>query len=251
MMKTFEELIIRGWEIHRELMGSPLVKECMVQPSVPILWFCDMEAYHRSGRKVVTVGLNPSLNEFPKDIDRFPKAAKLAGKKVLDTKDVAAYTAAMNAYFETKPYIKWFNSLEKALNPLDTSYYADKKMPNRAIHIDIYAPFATDPTWSHLSAKQKKYIDERSNGLYEELMALLKPDVVLVSANRAVVKEQFPIEFKPYIGDAEKGSHYLRAGKTKDGCVVIWGFNNVSGPFSIKKETLEEKIKQIRKDYRI
>lgn len=217
--------------------------------SIPILWFGDMNAYFSSGRKVVTVGLNPSLKEFPEDKDRFPKAAGLHGKKTLGPRDIEDYTAAMNAYFETEPYSKWFNHFETALNPLEASYYANKRMPNRAIHIDIYAPFATEPTWSGLSPNQKQYIDKQSNGLYEDMLALLNPDVVLVSANKAVVDEQFQVKFKPYLGDADKGSHYLRAGKTKEGCVVIWGFNNISGPFSIKRETLEEKIKQIKKDY--
>lgn len=223
----------------------------MVQQAIPILWFGDMDAYFGSRKKIVTVGLNPSLKEFPKDKDRFPKAAGLHGKRSLDPRDIEDYTAAMNAYFETEPYSKWFNHFEKALNPLDASYYANKRMPNRAIHIDIYAPFATDPTWSGLSLDQKLYIDEQSNGLYEDMQALLKPDVVLVSANKAVVDEQFQIgnNFEPYLGDADKGSHYLRAGRTKEGRVVIWGFNNISGPFSIKKETLEEKIRQIKNDY--
>lgn len=248
-MKTIEEVVHNCWEVHRLLLDCSLVKDCMVQPSIPILWFGDMVAYYRSERKVVTVGLNPSLQEFPKGKDRFPRAAALHGKKTLDSKDVEAYTAAMNDYFETEPYGKWFSHFEKVLNPLDTSYYVSRKMPNRAIHIDIYAPFATDPTWSSLSPKQKACIDEKSNGLYEDLLAMLKPDVVLVSANSTVVKEQFPISFNAYLGDADKGSHYLRAGKTKDGCVVIWGFNNISGPFSIKREILEEKIRQIKKDY--
>lgn len=155
----------------------------------------------------------------------------------------------MNAYFEVKPYDTWFNHFEKALNPLDASYYAKNKMPNRAVHIDIYSPSATDPTWSGLCKEQRQYIDERSNGLYEDMIAILKPDVVLVSANSTVVNEQFPIVFKAYLGEADKGSHYLRAGKTKEGTLVIWGFNNISGPFSIKEETLKEKIKQIIEDF--
>ncbi len=250
-MKTIEDIIKRGWNIHRDLMESPEKKAFLVRGSIPILWFGDMEAYKKSERKIVTVGLNPSLKEFPEDLDRFPLAAGLHNKATLSSKDVEAYTNAMNAYFETKPYTKWFNHFEKVLNPLEASYYAKPQMPNRAIHIDIYTPIATDPTWSGLSPEQKRYIDEQSNGLYEGLMKVLKPEVVLVSANSAVVKEQFPIAFKAYLGDADKGSHYLRVGKTKSGCVVIWGFNNISGPFSIKKETLEEKLMQIKKDYTI
>ena len=249
MKKTLEDIIQNCWRIHREMLEDPRRKTCIVQDSIPILWFGDMEAYCHSKRKIVTVGLNPSLQEFPKDKDRFPKTSGLRGKKTLGAKDVEIYVAAMNAYFETEPYSKWFNHFEKALKPLDASYYAATKTPNRAIHIDIYTPSATDPTWSGLSLEQKRYIDEQSNGLYEGLMEVLKPEVVLVSANSAVVKEQFPIAFKAYLGDADKGSHYLRVGKTKSGCVVIWGFNNISGPFSIKKETLEDKIMHIKKDY--
>ena len=248
-MKTIEDIIKRGWNIHRDLMESPEKKAFLVRGSIPILWFGDMEAYKKSERKIVTVGLNPSLKEFPKDKDRFPQAIGLPRKNALDSNDIETYTSAMNAYFETEPYSKWFDHFEKALNPLGASYYANKKTECRAIHIDIYTPVATDPTWSGLSPEQKWSIDEQSNGLYEDLMEVLKPDVVLVSANSAVVNEQFPIAFKAYLGDADKGSHYLRAGKTKEGCVVIWGFNNISGPFSIKKEILEEKIKQIKKDF--
>ncbi len=250
-MKTIEEIIQRSWGVHQQLMNDPQGKGCLVQDSIPILWFGDMEAYWGAKRKIVTVGLNPSLKEFPKDKDRFPMASALHGKKTLAPKDIKAYSAAMNAYFETEPYSKWFGYFEKALNPLDASYYVSKKTPNRAIHIDIYTPVATDPTWSRLSSEQKRYIDELSNGLYEDLMDVLNPDVVLVSANSAVVKEQFSIEFKAYLGEATKGKNYLRAGKTKGGCLVIWGFNNISGPFSIKKETLEEKLLQIKKDYAI
>ena len=248
-MRTIEEIIQRSWGVHQQLMNDSQGRGCLVQNSIPILWFGDMEAYGKSKKKIVTVGLNPSLKEFPKDKDRFPMASGLYGKKTLAPKDIKAYSAAMNAYFETEPYSKWFGHFEKALNPLGATYYASKKTPNRAIHIDIYTPVATDPTWSGLSPEQKRYIDEQSNGLYEDLMDLLKPDVVLVSANSAVVKEQFPIEFKAYLGDAVKGKHYLRAGKTKGGCLVIWGINNISGPFCIKKETLEEKLLQIKKDY--
>ena len=245
------KIIQQCWNTHRQLMNDPQIKDCLVKSSIPILWFGDMDAYNLSKIKVVTVGLNPSLREFPKDKDRFPNAVSLQNKKTLNAKDVETYTAAMNAYFETDPYKKRFNNFEKALNPLDSSYYVDKKMPNRAIHIDIYTPFATDPVWGGLSPKQKEYIDKRSNGLYENLLDILKPKVVLVSANKDVVKEHFPIDFKDYLSDTDTRRNYLRAGKTKEGCVVIWGKNNRGCPFNINKVTLEEKINQINKDYKL
>lgn len=73
MKKTLEDIIQNCWRIHREMLEDPRRKTCIVQDSIPILWFGDMEAYCHSKRKIVTVGLNPSLQEFPKDKDRFPK----------------------------------------------------------------------------------------------------------------------------------------------------------------------------------
>lgn len=40
-------------------------RPCCVVPAVPILFFGDLKAYRASPLRVLTVGLNPSLHEFP------------------------------------------------------------------------------------------------------------------------------------------------------------------------------------------
>ena len=249
-MKTLEGIIKRCWSIHRDLLESPQNKACLVQDSIPILWFGDMEAYRKSKIKVVTVGLNPSLHEFPKDKDRFPKAAGLHGKKTLSSKDIEAYTAAMNAYFETEPYRRWFSHFEKVTNCLGVSYYSGKK--NRAVHIDIYSPFATNPVWGGLSPKQKQYIDEQSTGFYEDMLDYLNPDIVLISVSKVEMEKQYPkIHFEPLIKADKNGKFYLKVAKVNRQ-VVIWGFNNQGNPFGIHKEDsprLQQIMNKIIGDY--
>ncbi len=48
-----------------------------VSPAVPVLFFGDLDVYLASALRVVTVGLNPSLREFPAadPFRRFPLAA--------------------------------------------------------------------------------------------------------------------------------------------------------------------------------
>ena len=76
-------------------------------PAVPILFFGDLHAYRASPLRVLTVGLNPSLYEFPADdpFQRFPLA-----RDGLDRKP-RRYLDAMCAYFRTDPYRGWFQRL--------------------------------------------------------------------------------------------------------------------------------------------
>ena len=39
----------------------------VVKPSIPIVWFGNLEKYSSSKGRIVTVALNPSNQEFPKD----------------------------------------------------------------------------------------------------------------------------------------------------------------------------------------
>ena len=56
--------------------GAPASLEARVSPAIPILFFGDLDAYAGSQQRVLTVGLNPSLIEFPADdpYHRFPLA---------------------------------------------------------------------------------------------------------------------------------------------------------------------------------
>ena len=136
----------------------------VVKPSIPILWFGNMAEYAKSKLKIVTVGLNPSLNEFinskgqsPDVKLRFPNAPVISSVP-LSALEISAYEAALNSYFDVKPYLKWFSYNEKVLSCLDASYKAGKN--NRAIHIDLYTPIATNPTWGKLYIGAKSILQQ-------------------------------------------------------------------------------------------
>jgi len=153
----------------------------VVSQSIPIVWFGNIDKYKASPKKIVTIGLNPSLNEF--SVSRF-------GTVDLTANDAAdELTNTLNLYFSYNPY-KWFNNFEKALNQLDASYYENKNKENIAVHIDIYSAIATNPTWGGLSEDQQNEI--QSIDLFKKLLNLLNPDVIIFSANRAVFEQVFP-----------------------------------------------------------
>ena len=146
-----------------------------VTPAVPILFFGDLDAYRASPLRVLTVGLNPSLREFPADepFRRFPLAEGVtAGEPDL-------YLDALSAYFSTDPLRDWFNSFEHLLNGLGSSYYSGH--PSTALHTDICSPVATDPTWRKLDAAARSALKTAGCPLWHTLLDLLRPHVVAVS----------------------------------------------------------------------
>ncbi len=151
----------------------------IVQPSLPILYFGDLEAYSKSNLKVITVGKNPSDNEFkelkngPISYFRFniwnPKSPNLIN--------------TLNSYFKNKPLTKWFNNFEPLLNGLNASYY-DNDYDNRVLHTDICTPLATNPTWSNLSNEVKDELYSEGNKIWRDLIEELQPDIMIFSFSR-------------------------------------------------------------------
>lgn len=168
-----------------------------VRPSIPILWFGNLEKYRNSPVRILTVALNPSNKEFSKDRDgsyqvglRFPAAADLVGKDKLDDSGVAAYCKAMNEYFEKEPYALWFDNFEKPLNVLNATYYDSKEtqFANRAVHIDLMTPIATNPTWGKLCQDQKQELYLESSKYFEALMEEFDPQIFLISVRREYIQ---------------------------------------------------------------
>jgi hypothetical protein len=170
------ELARDAWEQHdRAERGSV---PHLVRPSIPILFFGDSERFASSPRRVITVGLNPSREEFPRraPLLRFPAAEGAAG-------DPDRYLASLDAYFRTVPYTGWFNpSFEQLLRGLGASYY--DKGPSVALHTDLCSPLATDPTWSRLDPQEQALLEPAGRRLWHELVEALQPDVVLISIAR-------------------------------------------------------------------
>lgn len=73
-------LVARAWRLWQQSADAP--KTATVRPSMPILYFGDRNAYAASPFRILTVGLNPSLAEFPTDTPwrRFPHGEPQAGR---------------------------------------------------------------------------------------------------------------------------------------------------------------------------
>lgn len=185
------ELIEEAWTAFAGTMASALVP--LVLPSIPILFFGDSDAYRRSPLRVITVGLNPSREEFPTEDPflRFPAARRIAPGLELD--DARVYLCSLKNYYRTRPYSRWFDGAYGAmLHGLGASYYEGAK--NTALHTDLLSPLATDPTWSGLRSHERRVLTEDGVSLWHKLVEHLQPDIVLLSVKSAYRGEiRFPV----------------------------------------------------------
>jgi hypothetical protein len=157
----------------------------LVKPSIPILFFGDSVRFFSSKLKVITLGLNPSKVEFPKE-DRFLRfnSARTVYPRILEGAFYDEYLKALNGYFRDPPnytYKRWFNSYEPVLKGLDCSYYGDAA--NTALHTDLCSPLATDPTWSssNLPSKARLSLMESGARLWHSLVKFLSPNLIIAS----------------------------------------------------------------------
>lgn len=151
-----------------------------VAPSIPVPYFGDIDACIKSPLKIVTVGINPSLKEFPKEnpFQRFPTYLEY-GDNFLDK--------SLNEYFEKSPYAKWFSFYEAALSGFNASYYGKKI--NTAIHTDLLSSVATNPTWSKLSVKNKIRLESEGVCIWHSLMKIIDPHIIFASISEKYINK--------------------------------------------------------------
>ena len=165
--------------------GQAAALKSRVNPSFPILFFGDLHAYLSSEIRVLTVGLNPSLREFPVEspFRRFPTAEDVTENQP------GCYLDALSAYFRTDPHT-WFGAFETMLNGMKVSYYEGQH--STVLHTDICSPVATDPTWSDLDPAVQKALEKDGGPLWHSLLEALRPQIVVLSvARRHLSRVQF------------------------------------------------------------
>jgi hypothetical protein len=180
MQPQILDLAVAAWQIHA---GIATEQDGAVRPSMPILFFGDLARYEASRLRVITVGLNPSDEEFPHDDpwSRFPGGAQLTADE-LDQTFLTRYVDELSRYFEVTPYRRWFDrSFEPLLRGIDASYYPHAA--NVALHTDIASPVPTNPTWSELSPARRA-LHHGGAALWRRLADLLAPDLIVVSVAR-------------------------------------------------------------------
>jgi hypothetical protein len=245
------ELARDAWDQHERAERAHLPH--LVRPSIPILFFGDSERFADSPLRVITVGLNPSREEFPRaaPFRRFP------GSEAMDGDDPMAYVASLNAYFRIDPYTTWFNpSFEPILRGLGASYYGAAL--STALHTDLCSPLVTDPTWSRLARHEQTVLEPAGRRLWHDLVEVLQPDIVLISVGRQrLSKIAFPVAAPASVvhtvdGPARARSycveafrHELPSGKTP---LFVFGrasqtpFGSVSAP---EKERIGARILEL------
>ncbi|MFL5758363.1 MAG: hypothetical protein ACJ789_01415 [Thermomicrobiales bacterium] len=173
-----DELAAEAWGLYRQAESN----DCVVKPSIPILYFGDRERYLRSPLKIATVALNPSRKEFPDEarFGRFPSASSVY-PEIMEGLRHDEYFAALNSYFRIWPYRSWFSWFEEVLKGIRASYY-DSEV-NCALHTDLFSPLATDPTWSKLGSVRAIF-ETDGISLWHKLIEHLAPDIILISVAR-------------------------------------------------------------------
>lgn len=158
-------------------------KAVRVAPHVPILYFGRLSEYQKSDLRIVTVGLNPSVNEFPatSPLFRFP-ALTTYNAEQSNVARYGALQAAYEAYFDNDPYMRWFGNLERVLEGFSASFC--KRMGRTALHTDILSPIATSPTWSRLKKSDQSQLLTFGVPLWHKLIDHLQPHLLVVSVAR-------------------------------------------------------------------
>lgn len=184
MAQPLSEHVARAWQAFDHFAG----RSWCVTPAAPILFFGDLRLYRASPLRLLTVGLNPSLHEFPADepFRRFPLAEGCIARKP------PRYLDAMSAYFRTDPYRRWFSTFEPLLHGMEASYYEGRA--STALHTDICSPVATNPTWSKLDENVCSALAADGSALWHMLLEELRPQIVALSVARAHLKR---IKFAP------------------------------------------------------
>ena len=147
-----------------------------VEPSIPILYFGDYDAFCNSRLRIVTVGLNPGLRAFPKSKSKwwsFFPAYERSG----------SFQEAWNQYFQTDPARKerWFTNLDSMLHGFSASFYNSPQLQHTALHTDMLSPIPTKRPWSKLGKRDQEQLAEAGVPLWNELIKHLKPHILIMS----------------------------------------------------------------------
>lgn len=159
-------------------------QKVITNPSIPITYFGDYVQYQKSYPKVITVGLNPSHNEFPQKsrFQRFKKAEKLNISSELNENRITTYLNSLNNYFKDSPN-KWFDTYNPILDGMNTSFYPNTD-GNNALHTDLCSPFATDIRWGKLKNSAQYTFSREGRKFWHRLIEILEPDMILFSIAR-------------------------------------------------------------------
>jgi hypothetical protein len=171
------------WNWYNDLLSNSVVKNAFktadMPQAMPILFFGDYEKYFASPIRIITVAINPSKKEFPTE-DSFQRFPAMYGVNYKESPEFYEnYLNTLKDYFNFSPYMKWFKHYNHVLSGINSSFL--ESYENTALHTDLYSPFPTDPVWSGLNREQKQLLIDKGIQLWNELVDILQPDIILMS----------------------------------------------------------------------
>jgi hypothetical protein len=210
-MQTSQAMLLKATRKLIELHDNPKWAGQLPSRCPPVLWFGNAAC---SKQKVLTLGANPSRQEFLLDSsaqsmekvrqsgdqsllsyleppqNRFRVLSKseeltdiLSSPKIQDE-----ILTSYNAYFTRNPYKIWFGhnredsyKVEGFLRGFGASYYESNEAPRQAIHIDLF-PFATLDDFVRIKemANVAFFADGWAQLLVGELIELISPTVLVL-----------------------------------------------------------------------
>jgi hypothetical protein len=224
----------------------------VVPGSTPVVAFGDVQK-----AEVATLGLNPSKLEF---LDRDGNELTGADRRLetlssLEEGDLSSASPdtirrvfeGCNAYFQKRPYRKWFDVLEKILRPLEVSYYRGTAYREAACHLDL-VQWATDPTWRNLGGALKKNLIEADLAFLQEQLSRIRIRLLLLNGSGAVnaYTRKFGCELTEKVILGMIGWK-LFVGRTPQGARVIGWNKNLQSSFGVKSEDIEALAMEIVK----
>lgn len=150
----------------------------------PVLWFGDLQQWYaqQGGPRVITAGVNPGPLTFAPP-NPAPGAPWWQG---IDS-NLPTYAQCLANYVQTwlaRPRDRnWFGAYAPVLGAFGASFDAPAARP--VLHTDIFSPIATKLRWSKLEPAERAQLEAVGIQLWLRLLALLQPDVVVLSLNQA------------------------------------------------------------------
>lgn len=206
MSESMHDLILDYWSHFQETKQKGYVNnkgnQIVPEKSLPIMWHGTLWDYYKSKFKVITVSINPHPRAFGKSTPHFDMDTvdSICNEITINKEIMTQYTEQMDSYFErncdkTKED-EVFQPYEEILNMLNTSYYKSNDYGNKALHLDMFSPLVTVPTWTKLKKtcpSVSKELEQSGKKLFQRLIEVLKPDMVIVSIEKRSVEKVFGI----------------------------------------------------------
>jgi len=192
------ELVLNRILSPQLILSSGAMRSEILKDTTPVPIFGNYQ-----DSEIVTVGINPSSNEFPSKLDRklvhlsdlqLPIDYYQLGLTSMKPEQAHKIDSGLNHYFEKdSANWEWFGHSEKSLNIGFGATYKFNNLNKIACHLDIF-PWATKAFSRLSSSLQREFIAENSN-FVEKFLSQKEITEVVILGNQALdlLKKQIHI----------------------------------------------------------